>query len=158
MLTRRAFGQLAVAAIPVTKLLARREFAEQHKIYIGYYNHTQVNAHSWDSALAQSKYNSINMDVGHFTEAINASPIPFIREHSDRITSFHLKDKKYSSHGSGNMPWGQGDTPLKEVLQLMESQKYRWPANIELEYEIPGNSSVMAEMRKCIDFCKSALS
>lgn len=145
--------------LPTDAALTKRvgEFAEQHKISVGYHNHTHVDEHSWDAALAQSKYNTINMDVGHFTEAINASPIPFIKQHEGRITSFHLKDKKYSTHGGGNMPWGQGDTPLKEVLQLMAKAKYQWPANIELEYEIPQGSSVMAEMKKCVQLCQDAL-
>ncbi|QOY89592.1 sugar phosphate isomerase/epimerase family protein [Paludibaculum fermentans] len=133
------------------------EFATRHKIYIGYHNHTHVDAHSWDAALSQSKYNSINLDVGHFTEAISASPIPFIKEHHDRITSFHFKDKKFGTKGGGNTPWGQGDTPLKEVLQLMKKEKYKWPANIELEYNVPANSSVMAEMKTCVKFCQDAL-
>ncbi len=134
------------------------QFADRHKVSIGYHNHTQVNEHSWDTALEQSKYNTINLDVGHFTEAISASPIPFIKAHHDRITSFHLKDKKYGSHGGGNTPWGQGETPLREVLQLMAKEKYKWPANIELEYDIPEGSGVMAEMAKCVKFCKDALS
>jgi sugar phosphate isomerase/epimerase len=145
--------------LPADASLTKRigQFADKHKIYIGYHNHTQVNQHSWDTALEQSKYNTINMDVGHYTEAINASPIPFIKQHHDRITSFHLKDKQYSSHGGGNKSWGEGETPLKEVLQLMAREKYRWPANIELEYEVPQGSTVIGEMAKCVRFCKDAL-
>ena len=146
--------------LPTDTALSKRagQFADRHKVYIGYHNHTQVNEHSWDTAIEQSKYNSINLDVGHFTEAISASPIPFIKAHHERITSFHLKDKKYGSQGGGNAPWGQGQTPLKEILQLMAKEKYKWPANIELEYEVPAESSVMAEMAKCVKFCKDALS
>ena len=159
--TTRALGANNITMeLPTDSNLTKRvgEFADKHKIYIGYHNHTQVNANSWNTALEQSKYNSINLDIGHFTEALNASPIPFIRQHHERITSAHLKDKKYSTHGGDNMPWGQGETPVKEVLQLMKKEKYTWPANIELEYDIPPDSSVIAEMRKCIEFCKSALS
>ncbi|MGH9719105.1 MAG: sugar phosphate isomerase/epimerase family protein [Bryobacteraceae bacterium] len=146
--------------LPADGALTKRvgEFADKHKIHIGYHNHTQVNEHSWDTALAQSKYNTINLDVGHFTEAISASPVPFMKKYHERITSFHLKDKKYKSHGGGNTVWGQGDTPLKEILQLMAKEKYKWPANIELEYEIPESSNVIAEMAKCVKFCKDALS
>jgi sugar phosphate isomerase/epimerase len=133
------------------------DFAAKHKLYVGYHNHMQVNETSWDAALAQSKYNSINLDVGHFTEAISGSPIPFIRKNHARITSFHLKDKRYGKNGGGNTEWGKGEVPLKEVLQLMAREKYKWPANIELEYNIPEGSTVMAEMAKCIAFCKSAL-
>jgi sugar phosphate isomerase/epimerase len=68
-----------------------------------------------------------------------------------------LKDRKYETHGGENMPWGQGDTPLKEVLQLMKKEHYLFPATIELEYKTPPGSNVMAEMRKCVQYCKDAL-
>lgn len=145
--------------LPGDPQLSRRvgEFAAKHKVFAGYHNHMQVNESSWDTALEQSKYNTINLDVGHFTEAINGSPIPFIRKHHARISSFHLKDKKYAKNGGGNTVWGQGEVPLREVLQLMAKENYKWPANIELEYNVPEGSSVMAEMARCIAFCKSAL-
>jgi sugar phosphate isomerase/epimerase len=117
-----------------------------------------VNASSWETALGQSKYNSINLDVGHFTEAISGSPIEFIKKNAGRISSFHLKDKLYGNKGGGNVEWGKGDVPLREVLQLMKKEKYSWPANIELEYNIPEGSNVLAEMGKCVKFCQNALS
>jgi hypothetical protein len=40
----------------------------------------------------------------------------------------------------------------------MKKEKYRFAAIIELEYNIPEGSTVMAEMAKCIQFCKDALS
>ncbi|MBL8236152.1 MAG: sugar phosphate isomerase/epimerase [Bryobacterales bacterium] len=138
-----------------TQLLG--DFGAKHKVYVGYHNHTQVNASSWERALAQSRYNSINLDIGHFTAAINGSPVPFIKANASRISSFHLKDRKYMSDGGANLPWGQGATPIKEVLQLMKKEKYKWPANVEFEYALGEGSTVMAEMKKCLDFCKDAL-
>jgi sugar phosphate isomerase/epimerase len=156
----KALGATCVTMeLPADPALSKRagEFADHHRIYVGYHNHMQVNATSWDVALDQSRYNSINLDVGHFTEAISASPIPFIREKASRITSFHLKDKKFGTNGGGNVPWGEGQTGLQDILQLMKKEKYRWPANIELEYQIPEGSNVLAEMAKCVRFCKDAL-
>ena len=156
----KALGSHSVTMeLPTDEKLTQRigDFAAKHKIYAGYHNHTQVNATSWERALAQSKYNSINMDVGHYTTAINGSPIPFIKANAARIGSFHLKDRKYGTDGGDNLPWGKGSTPIKEVLQLMKTEKYKWPANIELEYAIGEGTTVMAEMRKCLDFCKEAL-
>ena len=69
--------------------------------------------------------------------------------------SMHLKDRKF--HNGDNMPWGQGDTPIKEALQLMKKEHYTFPATIELEYKTPAGSNVMAEMRKCVQYCKDAL-
>lgn len=145
--------------LPANEALTKRigEFAGKHKIFVGYHNHMQVNEHSWDTALAQSKYNTLNLDVGHFSEAIDAPPIEFMKKHAARISSIHLKDKKLKRNGGGNVPWGQGETQLRQLLQVMKKEKYKFAANIELEYAIPEGSSVMAEMAKCLQFCKEAL-
>jgi hypothetical protein len=37
----------------------------------------------------------------------------------------------------GNVLWGQGQTPIKEVLQLMRQEKWTFPAEVELEYQTP---------------------
>lgn len=133
------------------------DYAARRKIMLGYHNHTQVNFNSWDTALAQSKYNGINFDVGHFAAAVSQSPVPFIEKYHDRITCLHIKDRKFGSNGGQNVPWGQGDTPLKDILLLVKRQKYKFPAGIELEYPIPEGSNTMAEIAKCLQFCKAAL-
>ena len=145
--------------LPEDSSLTKRvgDIAAKHKIMMGYHNHTQVNAHSWDTALSQSRYNGINLDVGHYVAATNESPIPFIKEHHDRITCLHLKDRKTRLNGGRNMPWGQGDTPLREILQLMKVERYKFPAGIEFEYSIPPGSSATREIAKCLQFCKDAL-
>jgi sugar phosphate isomerase/epimerase len=156
----RALGADQVTTeLPEDPALSQRlgNLAEKHKIMIGYHNHLQVNEHSWDVVLQQSKWNGIQLDVGHFVAAINGSPIPFITQHADRITSIHLKDRKYRQHGGQNLPWGQGDTPIKEVLLLMKKQQYKFPAGVELEYRIPAGSTPEKEIENCLNFCRQAL-
>jgi len=133
------------------------DFAARYKIRMGYHNHTQVNYNSWDAALSQSPYNGINFDVGHYAAAVSQSPVPFIEAHYDRITSLHLKDRKFRSNGGENKPWGEGDTPLAEILQLMRDKNYTFPAAIELEYPIPPGSSASGEIARCLRFCEKAL-
>jgi sugar phosphate isomerase/epimerase len=130
-------------------------FADKHKRLIGYHNHTQVKSYSWDMPLSYSKYNALNLDVGHYVAANNGSPIPLINQYHDRILNLHMKDRKVDN--GGNMPWGEGDTPLREILQLMKKKEYAFMAAIELEYEIPEGSDAVKEVGKCIDFCKDAL-
>ncbi|GJM29458.1 MAG: hypothetical protein DHS20C17_20930 [Cyclobacteriaceae bacterium] len=130
-------------------------YADQHKKLIGYHNHAKVDFNSWDQAVVKSKYNAINLDVGHYVAGTNESPIPLIEKYHDRILNLHLKDRKMNN--GDNMPWGQGDTPLKEILQLLRDKKYRFMATIELEYPIPENSDAVQEVRKCIDFCQQAV-
>lgn len=145
--------------LPQNGALTKRvgDFAAKRKMYVGYHAHTQATPTLWDEALSQSKYNAINLDLGHYTAGTSASPIPFLKKNHDRIVSMHLKDRKYQTNGGDNLPWGQGDTPIKEALQLMKAEKYKFPASIELEYRIPEGSTVMAEMAKCVRYCKDAL-
>lgn len=145
--------------LPEDSALTKRvgEFAAKRKMYVGYHAHTQATPRLWDEALSQSKYNAINLDLGHYTAGTNESPIPFLKKNHDRIVSMHLKDRKYEKNGGDNLPWGQGETPIKEALQLMKKEKYKFPATIELEYKIPEGSTVMAEMAKCVQYCKDAL-
>jgi sugar phosphate isomerase/epimerase len=131
------------------------EYASKRKIWVGYHAHTQAHLTFWDEAFSQSPYNGANIDIGHYTAGRSGSPIPFIEKNHARITSMHLKDRKFNE--GPNMPWGQGDTPIKEVLQIIKKEKHIYPATIELEYNTPQGSTVMAELAKCIQFCKDAL-
>jgi sugar phosphate isomerase/epimerase len=132
-------------------------FAEKHKIYAAYHTHTQGSMTAFDQAFAASKANMSNVDLGHYVAGTGESPIPFLRKFHDRIASVHLKDRTTPAHGQGNVPWGTGDTPLKEILQTMKKEKYTFPAAIELEYDVPPGSDAVKEVRKCLEFCKAAL-
>ena len=133
------------------------QIAEQHGVYIGYHNHTQATPTLWDTALEQSEFNSLNLDIGHWVAAGNPSVVDFIREKHDRITSIHVKDRTTPDNGAENLMWGEGDTPIKEVLQLMRDENYSFPATAELEYQIPDGSNAVQEVSRCLDFCKNSL-
>ena len=75
----------------------------------------------------------MNLDIGHFTAA-NYDAVAYIREHHDAITNLHIKDRKRNQ--GDNVPWGTGDTPIREVLQLLK--KERWPIHAHVEYEYRG--------------------
>ncbi len=137
-------------------------FAEKHKLMVGYHGHTNVTGpqafgspQSWEEVMAYSKYNGANVDIGHFIAGNGYSPAEYIKKHHDRITNLHIKDRKKNQ--GPNMPWGQGDTPIKEILQLMQHEKYDFMATIEMEHPIPEGSNTMAELAKCIQYCKDAL-
>jgi len=130
-------------------------YADKYKTRIGYHNHAEVNFNSWDKAVGYSPYNALNLDVGHYVAGTNESPIPLIKKYHDRILNLHLKDRK--KNNGDNMPWGQGDTPLREILQLMKAEQYKFMGTIELEYPIPEGSDAVKEVQKCIDFCQNVL-
>jgi sugar phosphate isomerase/epimerase len=133
------------------------EFAAKKHMVVAYHAHLQATITAWDAVLAQSKGNAINLDCGHYVAGTSESPIPVILKHHDRIASIHLKDRKKASNGADNLPWGQGETPIRDILQLMRKEKYNFPASIELEYQIPEGSDAVVETSKCVQFCKNAL-
>lgn len=137
------------------------DLAAKHKVYIGYHAHTQATDSAWDTALSQSPYNSMNLDCGHYIAAggnnTKETLLALIEAKHDRITTLHLKDRKTKANGAANLPWGQGDTPIKEILTLLKEKKYKIPATIELEYTVPANSDAVKETKTCLAFAKSAL-
>jgi sugar phosphate isomerase/epimerase len=132
-------------------------FAARHQLRVGYHLHTTATLTAWDQAIAQSPMNGIQLDIGHYVAGTSESPIPFIQKHHARIASLHLKDRKRGNNGNVNMPWGQGDTPIAEVLQLMKKERWTFPAFIELEYPTPEGSTKTDEVAKCVAYCKAAL-
>jgi sugar phosphate isomerase/epimerase len=132
------------------------DIAAKNKIYVGYHGHTQQTATWWDTALGQSKYNAMNFDMGHYVAA-GFDPIPLIEAKHDRIVSMHVKDRKNKEHGGANVVWGEGDTPITAALELMRARKYKFPATIELEYDIPAGSDPIKETAKCVEYARKAL-
>ena len=134
-------------------------FADKHRIPVAYHGHANVTdadevatPASFATCLSYSRYHRINLDIGHFTAA-GFNPVDFLRANHTQITNLHLKDRQTPARGGANVPWGEGDTPIKEVLQLLSKEKWDIPANIEFEY--PGDPLV--EVPKCLQFCKKAL-
>lgn len=132
-------------------------FAEKHQIYVAFHNHTNnvPTIEKLDPLLDCGPYIMFNFDIGHYVAGTKGkSPIPVIEKYHDRIISLHLKDR---TPEGGNLPWGQGKTPIKEVLQLLKKEKWPIYGDIELEYKIPAGSNSVAEVAKCVAYCKEAL-
>jgi sugar phosphate isomerase/epimerase len=135
------------------------DFAMKHKVYAAYHTHLQGGMTAFDQAFAASKGNTANVDFGHWVAAgnVGGTPMQFLQKYHDRISSFHLKDRTTPEHCALNLAWGTGDTPIKDILQLVSKNKWKIPASVELEYDIPAGSDAVKEVRKCVEFCRTAL-
>lgn len=133
------------------------EFAKKHGVYVGYHGHEQQTPTFWDTALEQSDYNALNLDLGHFVAAGNPEPLEIIKSKQSHIKSMHIKDRQTKENGKENLPWGSGNTPIVEALQMMRDKQYAFPATIELEYDIPEDSDAITEVKKCLAYCREAL-
>lgn len=139
-----------------TARLAR--LAEEEGMLVGYHGHEQQTPTLWDTAIAQSDANRMNLDFGHYVAAENENPLSIITDKGDKIVSMHLKDRQRRSNGGGNLMWGTGDTPIKEVLQLIKGEGLKFPVTIELEYEIPEGSDAVQEVKRSFEYVKTSLS
>ncbi len=130
-------------------------FATKHKFPIGYHGHTATGPENWEKAFTLSDYNFANVDIGHFVAGGFGSPVPFITKHHDRITHVHIKDRKLANGPS--VAFGEGDTPVKDVLRLLRDNKWPIQAIIEFEYKVPAGSTRMAELARTVKYCRDAL-
>ena len=155
----KAFGAKVITASSNVSTVARIDpFAKKHKMRVGMHNHSRIDENEFATPESferarkgRSDYIAINLDIGHFTAA-NFDSVDFIRKHHDDILTLHVKDRKRNQ--GGNVPFGKGDTPIREVLALLRDNKYAIPANIEYEYTAV---DAVEEVRKCLAYCKEAL-
>jgi sugar phosphate isomerase/epimerase len=135
-------------------------YADKYKVDLAFHNHAMsenpnevASPESFEKLFAMSKRFKANLDIGHFT-AGNNDGIAFIEKHHARITHMHLKDRK--KNNGPNMPWGEGETPLKQALMLIKEKHY--PIYCIIEYEYRGSGTAIEETKKCLDYMKRVLS
>lgn len=142
-----------VSMVPRIDVAARR-----HGIPVGVHNHSWdrpdefFGPDDWERAMRDTKMVRVNLDIGHYTAA-NHDAVAYLRAHHDSIVSLHIKDRRRND--GPNVPFGEGDAPIVEVLRLLRDRRSAIPANIEYEYE---GSDAVAEVRRCLEFCRKALS
>jgi len=147
----------ASTTLPVAKRVV--PFAEKHKMIVAMHGHSNLTdpnqfakPESFAAAMAMSKYFKVNLDIGHFTAA-NYDAVDYIQKNHENIVLLHLKDRKKDE--GPNVPWGEGDTPIKQVLLLLKEKK--WPVPAFIEYEYKGTGTSQEEVKKCYDYCKQVL-
>jgi sugar phosphate isomerase/epimerase len=155
----KALGVKILTASSTLKAAERvAPFAEKHRITVAMHGHSNVKdpnefatPESFAKALAISKRFAVNLDIGHFFAA-GFDPVDYLQKNNKRITNLHIKDRR--KNDGPNTPWGEGDTPINEVLTLLKKRRWDIPANIEYEYQ---GQDAVAEVRKCFEYCKRAL-
>ncbi len=136
-------------------------FAEKHGMYAVMHQHLQPGQPDWtfEKFLAYSPAIMLNFDAGHYFGATGLHPNGIIEKLYDRIFSIHMKDKT-SPKGTPpntNMPWGKGETPISDILLLLQKNKRPVNVDIELEYPVPEGSDAVKEVRKCVEYCREIL-
>jgi sugar phosphate isomerase/epimerase len=123
------------------------QWCRKHRVRLGLHNHYLGD--SWfkgdrslnfegpsdflDALKGRSDYLAINLDIGHFSAA-GHDPVAFFREHHRRIVSLHVKDRDRDAARTYRR-FGQGATPIEDVLTLARHLRFRYAANIEYEMD-----------------------
>jgi sugar phosphate isomerase/epimerase len=149
LMTKALGTRIITASSPASIFSRLAPFAEKHNVIVAIHNHT-TGPEEFAQAMAASRNAWVNLDVGHFF-ASGYDPIAYLKEHHSRITNIHIKDRKKDR--GAEMPFGEGDTPLKEVLLLVQREKYDFPVCIEYV----GPDGPPAELKRCLDYCKRVL-
>lgn len=136
--------------------------AERAGMVAIFHNHMQYAKEGFDvdALLALNPANRLNFDIGHYWGSTGKNPAEFIQKYHKQIASIHLKDKTGKdgeAKPNVNKPWGEGDTPIAEVLLLIKENGWPIYCDIELEYKVPEGSDPVKEVAICREFCKEIL-
>ncbi len=137
------------------------KFAEKHNSLAIYHISRELGRENFDikKYLAHSSANMINLDAGHYFGATGLHPNNIIERYHDRICSLHIRDKTgpKSNPPDTNVPFGEGETPIADMLLLIK--KEQWPINVdvEMEYPVPEGSDAAKETTKCVEYLRAIL-
>ena len=134
-------------------------FPGKHGLFLGIHNHANLSdpdafatEESFVKGLAFSRDVKATLDTRHFTAA-NGDCLGFLERHHERMSSVHLGDRRRNNGRSA--PFGEGDTPIIEVLRLIRDNK--WPIVALLEFEHGTLRTQVEEVQLMFDYCKRAL-
>ena len=136
-------------------------YAEKHGMYAIFHNHGQfaVEGFDIDQILAVSPAVMLNFDAGHYFGSTGLNPCDFIRKYHHRIFSLHIKDKTGPNtvQSNANHVFGQGETPLAEIMLLIKKEGWPIYCDLELEYDIKPWSNQVKETKTCIQYMRNIL-
>jgi sugar phosphate isomerase/epimerase len=135
-------------------------FPAKHGMFLGIHNHANLSdpdafatEASFEKGLAFSPEVKATLDMRHFTAA-NGDCLVFLQRHHARVSSVHVGDRRRNNGRS--TPFGEGDTPIIEVLRMIRDN--RWPIVALLEFEHGTLRPQVDEVQLMFDYCKRAVS
>jgi sugar phosphate isomerase/epimerase len=148
----------------VTKSVAKRlaGFAESHNIKVALQGRPNMNATDSDMMAKPADFEEVfgysknfgsSIDVGDATGG-GWDALRFVEDTHQRVFGLNLKDR---TKANVSMPWGDGDTHIRDILQLVRDKKYPIRCYIDCDYALPEGSTRQAEVKRCMDFARAAL-
>lgn len=150
-----ALGCNVITAVGSKQLFGRLDpLATKYKTWVAIHNEGDsipTMADFEDVLKGAGPYTRMTLDIGHFV-ASNSDPQACLKKHHKEIVNLHIKDRK--KNGGPNLPFGQGDTPIKDILSMDRDRKYNIPVHVE--WEVASDDRVQ-KVKDCFEYCKNAL-
>lgn len=150
----RALGADLITAVGPTGTLRRLDpFARSHKMRVAFHNEEQIpDIHAFEEAVeGMSDYIGFNLDVGHFAST-GGDSMAMLKKHGGRIWDIHLKDQKKNL--GPVVLFGEGDSPIAEVLRWVRDTRFAVPVNIEQEARGWDREAIA---RQALEYCRKVL-
>lgn len=152
-----AMGVTTVSS-PLTMACARRlvPYAEKHRVSIAIHNQADggkdgaIDTPRLPEALALSPRFTLKLDIGNLA-ASNCDAADALRTYRERVSFVLVRDRL--RNGGASQPFGEGDTPIRAVLRVLESSP-SVPALIEYDYL--GLRSAVDEVRLCLNYVRAS--
>ncbi len=132
-------ARLVTLTVTLPEARAIAPLVEKSKFMVGIQGNPSMNPanpdtiarpEQYEEALSLSKRFGMSLDIG---DAVGGGydALKFVEAHHDRIALLYLKDRRKDRT---SVPWGQGDTPIAEILRLIRDRKYPIRCFIDCDY------------------------
>ena len=154
-------GLIAVTTESEKSIDTIEKMVKKYGIKVGFHDHPRRPDHPeykmWDPnhilALVKDRDQRIGAcaDTGHWVRS-GLRPVDCLKILRGRVISSHLKELNEFGMAAHDVPYGQGVSNVKGILDELKAQ--RFSGNISIEYEYHWTSSV-PEVKQCIDFVRA---
>jgi sugar phosphate isomerase/epimerase len=134
-------------------------FAAKHNLLVAFQNQGDpkvpgavTRPEQFGELLALSKNYRIKLDVGHLT-AMNLDAVKVLSDNLDRVTHVQIQDRMRNNGRSE--PFGEGDTPIAAVINVLAHADRAIPAFVDYNYS--GLLTASEEIATSLRFVKNTI-
>ena len=156
----KAMGLRAVTTESVGSIDTIEKLVKEYDIMVGFHDHPRrpndPNYKMWDPNYILSVVKDRDArigscaDTGHWVRS-NLKPVDCLRILKGRIISSHLKDLNEMGSGAHDLPYGDGVSDIRGILEELRSQGFT--GNLSIEYEYHWENSA-PEVGQCIGYVR----
>ncbi len=152
--------KLLTLGVPLSVAKRLAPLAEKRKMLVGLQGRPNMNAtnpdqiarpEGYEAGVALSPWFRISLDIGDAT-AGGYDVLKFVQDHHAEIALLYIKDRRKDRT---SVPWGEGDTPVKQILQLVRDRKYPIRCYIDCDYKSPLGRA--ADINLCYQYARKVL-